>query len=964
MDVPERERPTWLASLGSEYAAVRPWLARVITSADAAPAPKSIERPSINDADSPEFRAGQHIGPYTLQRRLGSGGMGEVWLASRSDGTLSRQVALKLPHAHLIAGVLRRRFERERDILAGLSHPNIAQLYDAGVADSQHPYLAMEWVDGIAINEHCRTGRLPLDQRLDLFLQVLEAVGHAHGRLIAHRDLKPSNILVARAAQVKLLDFGIAKLLADDTDGGATQLTRIGTCLATPAYAAPEQLAGKPITAAVDIYALGVILHELLTGQRPQRSKPADASAAGDAARASTQVDPAHAPLVGGLEPVQLRRALAGDLDAIIAKALEADPARRYRSAEAFAQDIELSRRHRPISARHLTPARLALKFMRRHRLGVAMSGGLALALIGGSAGIAWQAVRAEREAERATAIKDFLVGVFRASDPRIAADKPRGEITARELLDASAREIESGFAKQPQTQVELLGVTADIYNELDETKRSAALYQHETELAARYFGASSPHAIEGLLGQANDADEDGDDARALEILKSADPLIHQAHLDRSTTRARWLLIRGNALMDDAAHTDEAEQSLREAASLFQNTFPGGPYYWEALQNLGSLLLDRSQFAAAAGYYRQAIELARGNRALEGNLLLSNQGLAIALSRSGDPDGATNAFESGANIAARTYGLQSHQYWQIASDWALFRYERGERTAAFEAFDALLKDLPADKAGLRSGTDGYQAAAVLRKFGHCLALDGQGGRAIEELEAARELFKTSATRAKTTVVLSLDLGAAYEAGGRVDDARSAYLTALKLLADQNAPVPQLIGAHVRWARFLLAQQDFGRAESEFDFVRQLSKGRPTEAAAAATAGMAAIAVSHDDVRHALNFSAAAMQQLDHLEDPRDVRVAPFVWGIRARSLLLSGDADAALTLAKRVRDADLRYYSPDSPQVKEAENLVRIAYLSLGASRLPTQTPTTTPTTPAMTPTAKAIAKPTIIGPG
>ncbi len=269
LDIPEADRPRWLAALGREHEAVRPWLVKVIAHTTAAQTGPFMKGPILEDPVPGEFYRGQRVGPYVLQVQLGTGGMGEVWLASRSDGTLNRQVALKLPHLHLMVGVLRRRFERERDILAGLSHPHIAQLYDAGVADSQHPYLAMEWIDGIAINEHCRATRLPLERRLDLFLQILDAVGYAHGRLIAHRDLKPSNILVTRDERIKLLDFGIAKLLTDEAGSGATQLTRVGSCMATPAYAAPEQLAGQPITASVDLYALGVILHELLTGHRP-----------------------------------------------------------------------------------------------------------------------------------------------------------------------------------------------------------------------------------------------------------------------------------------------------------------------------------------------------------------------------------------------------------------------------------------------------------------------------------------------------------------------------------------------------------------------------------------------------------------------------------------------------------------------------------------------------------------------
>src|SRR5208283_2832525 len=267
LELAESERPRWLSALGAEHAAVRPWLVRVIARDGNTVRAGFMESPSTPDP-APEFSAGQVIGPYVLERPLGSGGMGEVWLAARRDGMLNRQVALKLPYSHIIAGVLRRRFERERDILAALSHPHIAQLYDVGLAESKYPYLSMEWVDGVELNQHCAAAKLTLDHRLDLFLQILDAVGYAHGRLIAHRDLKPSNILVTKQGRIKLLDFGIAKLLSTEADSGSTQLTRIGSCMATPGYAAPEQLAGEPITAAVDLYALGVVLHELLTGGR------------------------------------------------------------------------------------------------------------------------------------------------------------------------------------------------------------------------------------------------------------------------------------------------------------------------------------------------------------------------------------------------------------------------------------------------------------------------------------------------------------------------------------------------------------------------------------------------------------------------------------------------------------------------------------------------------------------------
>jgi tetratricopeptide (TPR) repeat protein len=923
LDIPETSRLQWLASLGAEHAEVRPWLVKVLATGAATGETGLMNARVIDDAMASEFVAGQLVGPYQLKKRLGSGGMGEVWLASRSDGTLTREVALKLPHIHLLAGVVRRRFERERDILAALSHPRIAHLYDAGVDEAQNPYLAMEWVDGVAINEYCRDWKVPLERRLNLFLQVLDAVGHAHGRLIAHRDLKPSNILVTPEERVKLLDFGIAKLLDGDAQRGATQMTRVGSCMATPAYAAPEQLAGEPITAAVDLYALGVILHEMLTGQRPFRDNRKTSAERTDVGRASVRIASDHAQFVGGLKTSQLRRALSGDLDAIIAKALEVEPARRYSSAEAFAEDIRRSREHRPISARRIGTTTLALKFVRRHWVGVAMTAAFLVLIIGGSAGIAWQAVRAEREAHRATTIKDFLIGVFRANDPRIAADKPRGEITARALLDASAKQIESSFAQEPATQIELLGVTADIYRELEETQRSSALYARETELAGRHYGVGDSHAIDGLLGQADVADNDGDDARALALLSQADPLIKQAHLDESPTRARWLLIRGETLFGDAAKADQAQKSLEASAALFKAVAPRDPRYVDALIDLGSLSLQQSRFSSSADYYRQAISVAHANSQPDGDLLDPYAGLALARRRLGDFDGAAAAFARGTEIAERTYGRQTQRYWRIASDWAQFRYERGERQAALAAFDALLQNLPRGQAEFRNATDAMEAAHLLRKFGYCLAVDGQGTRAVQLLEQAQALLTKPATRAYVPGQLQLDLGTAYQAAGRLTEARKAFMAALTDWRALKAPASRLASALERWGRFLSTQKDPDGAASAFDEVLQISEGHATEAAVLSQAGLASIALSSSDARAALSASKNAMDHLGHLEGYYDIRIEPYVWSIRARSLLLAGDYESARALARNARDAASVYYAPDAATLIEAEAMLR-----------------------------------------
>ncbi len=270
--------------------------------------------------------------------------MGAVWLAARSDGAYQRQVALKLPHSHLLRGQNRARFRRERDILAALEHPHIAQFLDAGIAEGQ-PYIALEWVEGQPITDACRERRLPLDARLDLVRQVAAAVHYAHGRLVVHRDIKPSNVLVTSEGRVQLLDFGIAKLLESGDEPSGTQLTAHGESVATPDYAAPEQLLAGPITVATDVYAIGILLFELLTGRRPPplTRRPGFPSLGPDdeAPLASRAILPGQAATLGAGSERQLARILAGDLDAIAAKAMALDPARRYASAEALAADLE-----------------------------------------------------------------------------------------------------------------------------------------------------------------------------------------------------------------------------------------------------------------------------------------------------------------------------------------------------------------------------------------------------------------------------------------------------------------------------------------------------------------------------------------------------------------------------------------------------------------------------------------------
>jgi tetratricopeptide (TPR) repeat protein len=339
------------------------------------------------------------------------------------------------------------------------------------------------------------------------------------------------------------------------------------------------------------------------------------------------------------------------------------------------------------------------------------------------------------------------------------------------------------------------------------------------------------------------------------------------------------------------------------------------------------LSLERSQYAQSAAYYRRSIAATDPTSMAEGNIFLANAGLASALKYLGDFDGAAAAFEHGTQIAARTFGTASRHYWAIASDWAEFRYARGDRQALAE-FERLLSSLPADRANFRNASDALEAGQVMRKYGRCLTADGQAIQAVQELERARSLIEKSAPHLADIPMLQLNLANAYAAAGRSGDARSAFLSALTAYNAQAARAPQLGHALERWGRYLLTAKDTKGATMAFEDAIRLAAGRPTDSAVYARAGLAVVAASRNDVPAALRESEVAMIALEHIEGYYDVRLAPYVWGIRAEALLLAGRYDAGLELAQRRRDAALQYFQPGSRPVSQAE-----AQLSEASSR-------------------------------
>lgn len=440
------------------------------------------------------LRAGDQVGRWRIEGELGHGGMGTVYAVERADGAYAQGAALKLVRLGLDDPALRQRFRRERQILAQLGHPSIARLLDGGVAADGRPYLVLERVDGAPITAWCERRGLDLEARLRLFLDVVAAVEFAHRNLVVHRDLKPSNVLVTEQGEVKLLDFGIAKLLAEDSEAHET-VTRVAAPL-TPEYAAPEQLAGGTVTTATDVYALGVLLYELVTGKRPYSLGPGSPA---ELERRILATEPTSPSAVARKEgrPIPTVRAAARDLDAIVLRALANEPEARYASAAHLRQDLERFLAGQPVEARRDSILDRTWRLARRHRLGFAAAVVVLLSLVAAVAGLGaalHQARQRLASAEQARASLDFLVGLFERADPRQARDHT---LSAVDLLDRGAETLDADLATQPAARTELTRTLGGVYRSLGLYERARSLLESARDQASARFGAESPqHAV------------------------------------------------------------------------------------------------------------------------------------------------------------------------------------------------------------------------------------------------------------------------------------------------------------------------------------------------------------------------------------------------------------------------------------------------------------------------------------
>ena len=615
--LPAAARAGWLDTLSRREPSVAPAVRRLLEARVAET--ETMASPVMMSGTA--HVQGDRVGPYVLVELLGSGGMGEVWLARRDDGAFRRDLALKLPLLDARRKEVAQRFARERDILARLEHPHIARLYDAGV-DRNQPYLAMERVVGQHITAWADARQLDVDGRLQLFLQVLSAVQYAHANLILHRDLKPSNILVTDEGEVRLLDFGVATLLDPEGPAPDTPLTRATGRALTPAYASPEQILGAPLSTASDVYSLGVVLFELLTGVRPYQvggGTPAQLAVEILQAQplvASTTVDEPTAEM-RGTSVRRLRARLERDLDGILLRTLARRPEDRYFGVEALAEDLRRSLAREPLQAQAGSLPHRIRRFVARHRGLVAVGSAAAVALIALTVVAVVQAKRlgeekrvAQAQARSAAAVSDFLEDVLAAADPGSEGPRPARERTVQEAVDAAAARIGSALPDQPREKISVLVTLSQVYHSLDQGDRSMALLEQALAVAQKLEPVPGPETAKVLTRLANTAMFAGKFDDAQRWLERAESAFAAEKDQTSEDFAQSLKIQGNLVRRGNNPDLKAGTALLErAADLFRQRYPDSSGRLGALFYLAQTLRAASAPARAEAVADEAVEI-------------------------------------------------------------------------------------------------------------------------------------------------------------------------------------------------------------------------------------------------------------------------------------------------------------------------------------------------------------------
>ena len=647
---------------------------------------------------SPESTIGpDRIGPYQVLRPIGSGGMSQVYLAARADAHYQKRVAIKLIRSGMDSPDARRRLRLERQILAGLEHPSIARLYDGGTTVDGLPYFVMEYIEGLPLDNYCDRHRLSIRQRLELFRTVCSAVAFAHQNLVVHRDLKPGNILVTATGTVKLLDFGIAKLLNPELTAQTLDATAPSLQPLTPSYSSPEQVRGEAITTASDVYALGVLLYELVSGQPPYvfedrrpreiervvcETQPRRPSLA--VAEPVGEIDtlPEVAEQRGG-SPQSLRRELRGDLDAIVLKALEKEPRHRYSSVEGLSEDVRRHLEHRSVTASRGELGLRARKFLRRHRLalaGLALGATFTVAMTVASVGLARALNRAEEERARNERISAFMIDLFEVADPESVGGNA---VTVRQMLDRGAEKVAAELGGEPGIQAGAMAAIGLAYRNLGVYESAEPLLSGALELRRDAFGSAHPEVATSLhdLGMLRHAQGD---YRAAEALHRQGLELRRAHFEE-----RHPLV-ASSLHDlaEAIHTlgeyDAAEHLYRRALTLRRELL-GDEHreVAESLSELAFLLQDQGDYDGALELLEEALAMHRRLFGEEHGLVANDLDyLAWTLQQKGEYARAEPLYRQSLAMRRRLFGEVHPGVATLLDSLGLLLYQKGDLAAA------------------------------------------------------------------------------------------------------------------------------------------------------------------------------------------------------------------------------------------------------------------------------------------
>ena len=725
------------------------------------------------------------IGPYHLLKKLGVGGMGQVWLAQQSE-PVSRQVALKLIKAGMYDASTAQRFKTERQSLAIMDHPAIAKVFDAGTTSLGQPYLVMEFVDGLPITDYCDAKRLSIRERLQLFIRVCEGVQHAHQRAIIHRDLKPSNILVVEVdgrPTPRIIDFGLAKTM-EPLVPDQTLFTQMGAFLGTPGYMSPEQADPqlRDVDTRTDVYSLGAILYELLTGTLPfdtadwKKRRPDEflrRLREEDPPRPSSRISISHETSASraearGMEPRQLTSLVSGDLDWITMKALEKDRERRYSTPSSLSSDIENYLHNRPVTARPAGSGYRARKYIRRHAAALSVVAGALVVLVAFAVLQTVELRRITRERDRADRITDFMTNMFKVSDPGEA----RGNsVTAREILDKSAQEINTGLAADPELQVRLLDTMGHVYVNLGLYLKAQQTFERALTLAPRVGGTRNPAILSSM------------------------------------SRLAFLLIKRGRFK-------EAETMLRDTVDGQRRLF--GP------QNIATLSSTRYLAFAleSEGRFREAEALMNDTLAIERRslgseapeTLLSMNVLANILDDEGRLQDAEQLYRETLAIQTRTLGPDYYQTLTTASNLAAVLQEESHLVDA----EKLQREILATRTRVL-GSDHPDTLAVKLNLANTLDSAGRYTDAeklyLETLEAQRRVLGADHPETLTTMHC---LGNTLRREGRKDDAEKLQRETLALRTRILGPDhPETLRTMGELAGTLLLQLKFDEARRMF-----------------------------------------------------------------------------------------------------------------------------------------------------